>query len=109
MAGSLSINHILGTPSAQVKNKSNAGAMGQSPLNNLVMTYIDIIDESYNAAINYEKVCVLYNQYMGAGQKTPKLLQEAWTAINAVLVHFSSAQLLTSEIQAQAKADNVQL
>lgn len=104
-----SLDYVLGTPSAQVKNKANAGAIGQSPLNNLVMTYVDIIDESYNAAINYDKACMLFNQYMATGQKTAKLLQEAWKTINAVPVHFTSAQHLTSAIQAQAKADNVQL
>ena len=47
VVGSLSFNYILGTPSAQVKNKANAGAIGrQSPLYKKVMTYIDIIDES---------------------------------------------------------------
>lgn len=109
VAGSLSLNYILGTPSAQVKNKANAGAIGQSSLNNIVMTYIDIIDDSYNAAINYDKACMLYNQYIGTGQKNAKLLQEAWNTISAVPVHFTPAQQLSSAIQTQAKTDNVQL
>lgn len=109
VTGSLSLNYTLGTPSAQVKNKVNAGPIGQSPLNNLVMTYIDIIDESYNAAINFDKASVLYNQYMGTGQKTAKLLQEAWNTISAIPVHFTLAQQLTSAIQTQAKADKIQL
>lgn len=109
VAGSLSLNYILGTPSAQVKNKANAGSIGQSPLNKKVMTYIDIIDESYNAAINYDKASMLYCQYLGTGQKNAKLLQGAWNTISAVPVHYTQAQQLTFAIQSQAKTDNVQL
>ena len=109
VAGSLSLNYILGTPSAQDKNKANSGAIGQSPLNNIFMTYIDIIDESYNAAINYDNAYLLYNQYLDKGQKNAKLLQEAWNTISAVPVHYTRALQLTSAIQALAKTDNVQL
>lgn len=109
VAGSLSFDYILGTPSAQVKNKANAGALGQSPLYKKVMTYIDIIDESYNVAINYDNACLLYNQYFGTGKKNAKLLQQAWNTISAVPVHYTPAHQLTSAIQTQANADNVQL
>lgn len=109
VAGLTPLKYALGTPTAQVKNLVNAGTIGQSQRNNVVMTYIDVIDDSYIAVINYDKACVLYNQYMDTGQKTPKLLQEAWLTINGVPTYSTSAQQLMSAIQAQAKIDEVQL
>ena len=73
------------------------------------MTYIDIIDESYNATLNYDNASLAYNQYMAVNPKVERLLQDAWKAITAIQLHFPAAQQLTSAIQAQAKADNVQL
>ena len=104
-----SLDYVLGTPSNQVKIKANSGLIGQSPLNNLVMTYIDIINESYNATLNFDNANLAYNQYMAVNPNVERLLQDAWKAITAIQLHFTAAQQLTSAIQAQAKADNVQL
>lgn len=107
--GNQSLQYTLGMPLANVIAIISANAIGQSIYSAQVVKLAGFIDEAYNGVLNYDNASVAYNQYMSTGQTSGLLLQKAWGYLNAIPLHFPSAQGLANTILKEAKIKGVTL
>lgn len=103
----MAMSYSLGAPTANVMQAANAQYATKPLVLAKIKEYADLILESYQVAINYDKAWVLHEKFLKVKPSNPQLLKDAWSVISSVKYSNDKYTSLANAISATAKNNQI--